>query len=81
MLPAQNREVKAVFQMCLMTDKAGRNAQPSMILVQIPGRPQEDWTLDKELPLIPATSLGSTAGFSCHCVAGAGCRPLQLMQS
>lgn len=76
-LPAQSREVKAVFQTSLLADKAGRNAQPGMILVQIPRRPQEDWTLDKELPLIPAVPVGSTAGFSCHCVTRAGCRPLQ----
>lgn len=38
-LPAQSREVDAVFQTPLLRDEAGRDTQPETILVHVPGRP------------------------------------------
>lgn len=77
-LPAQSREVDAVFQTSLVRDEAGRDAQPEIILVQVPGRPYEDWTLDGETSLIPAIPAGSMASLSCHHATRSGCRPPSL---
>lgn len=51
-LPAQSREVNTVFQTSPVRDEAGSDAQPEIILVQVPWRPYEDCTPDEELPLI-----------------------------
>lgn len=77
--PAQSRDVNAVLRTSPVRDEGHRNVQPEIILVQVPGRPYEDRTSDEELRLIPALSIGSTAGLSCHCAAGSGCQPPQFL--
>lgn len=65
-LPAQRKEVNAAFQTSLVRDETGRDTQPEMITVQVPGRPYEQWTSDEEPPLIPAVPAGGRTGLGCH---------------